>query len=203
MGPLGNWDLWVIGTLGQLGPLGNWEIRTFWQLGQNSKNYKISRNYSDKRCYIWYQWIVPDVKMIYYLLTIVQNVVKIQCFDEINKKSYFESFSNVKTVKKILIWKKVTCNLKSLLLNCYIVHQNQKPCIFKAFGQKQCISKKKPMHLQGFLPKTVYLKCFGIQLKTVYLQGPHSLRPCISRPCCIIMKLFHFSDFFLGNFWLT
>ena len=41
------------------------------------------------------------------------------------------------------------------------------------------------MHLQGFWPKTVYLKCFGNQLKTVYLQGPHSSRPCISRPCCI------------------
>ena len=40
------------------------------------------------------------------------------------------------------------------------------------------------MHLQGFWPKTVYLKCFGIQLKTVYLQGPCSSRPCISRPCC-------------------
>ena len=40
------------------------------------------------------------------------------------------------------------------------------------------------MHLQGFWPRTVYLKCFGNQLKTVYLQGPCSSRPCISRPCC-------------------
>jgi hypothetical protein len=31
----------------------------------------------------------------------------------------------------------------------------------------------KTVHLQGFWPKTVYLKCFGTQLKTVYLQGPH------------------------------
>ena len=41
--------------------------------------------------------------------------------------------------------------------------------------------------------RTVYVICegslivsqvFGIQLKTVYLRGPHSLRPHISRPCC-------------------
>ena len=38
--------------------------------------------------------------------------------------------------------------------------------------------------LQCFWPKSVYLKCFGIQLKTVYLQGPHSSRQCISSPCC-------------------
>ena len=41
------------------------------------------------------------------------------------------------------------------------------------------------MYLQGFWPKSVYLKCFGNQLKTMYLQGPCSSRPCISRPCCI------------------
>ena len=71
--------------------------------------------------------------------------------------------------------------------------------MFKAFDQKPCISKnrassrllvknrvslKKTVHLQGFWPKTVHLKCFGIQLKTVYLQGPCSSRPCILRPCC-------------------
>ena len=33
------------------------------------------------------------------------------------------------------------------------------------------------MYLQGFWPKSVYLKCFGNQLKTVYPQGPHSSRP--------------------------
>ena len=43
---------------------------------------------------------------------------------------------------------------------------------------------KQILHLQGFWPKTVYHKCFGIQFKTVYLQGPCSSRPCISRPCC-------------------
>ena len=47
----------------------------------------------------------------------------------------------------------------------------------------------KTVHLQGFWPKTVYLKCFGIQLKTVYLQGPHSSRPCILRPCCNQRKI--------------
>ena len=45
--------------------------------------------------------------------------------------------------------------------------------------------KSKTVYLQGFWPKSVYLKCFGNQLKTVYLQGPCSSRPCISRPCCI------------------
>ena len=43
--------------------------------------------------------------------------------------------------------------------------------------------------MQLFLwPKSVCLKCFGNQLKTVYLQGPHSSRPCISRPCCNLRK---------------
>ena len=37
---------------------------------------------------------------------------------------------------------------------------------------------EKTVYLQGFWPKSVYLKCFGIQLKTMYLQGPQSLRPC-------------------------
>ena len=35
--------------------------------------------------------------------------------------------------------------------------------------------KSKTLYLQGFWPKSVYLKCFGNQLKTVYLYGPHSL----------------------------
>ena len=38
--------------------------------------------------------------------------------------------------------------------------------------------KSKAVYLQGFWPKSVYLKCFWNQLKTVYLQGPHSSRPC-------------------------
>ena len=40
------------------------------------------------------------------------------------------------------------------------------------------------MYLQGFWSKSVYLKCIWIQLKSLYLRGPHSSRPCISRPCC-------------------
>ena len=44
--------------------------------------------------------------------------------------------------------------------------------------------KLKTVYLQGFGSKSVHLKCFGNQLKIVYLQGPHSSRPCISRPCC-------------------
>ena len=50
------------------------------------------------------------------------------------------------------------------------------------------------MYLQGFWPKSVYLKCFGNQLKTVYLQGPHSLRPCISRPCCTTKNIYQNFD---------
>ena len=46
--------------------------------------------------------------------------------------------------------------------------------------------KWKTVYLQGFWPKSMYLKCFGNQLKTVYLQGPHCSRPCISRPCCTL-----------------
>ena len=68
---------------------------------------------------------------------------------------------------------------------------------------------KKTVHLQGFWPKTVYLKCFGIQLKTVYLQGPCSSRPCISRPCCnlILSKIYisnlsTFVSYCIGWPWL-
>ena len=39
------------------------------------------------------------------------------------------------------------------------------------------------LHLQG-RSKSAYLKCFGNQFKTVYLQGPQTSRPRISRPCC-------------------
>ena len=42
--------------------------------------------------------------------------------------------------------------------------------------------ESKTMYLQGFWPKSLYLKCFGNQLKTVYLQRPHS-----SRPCCTLI----------------
>ena len=51
-------------------------------------------------------------------------------------------------------------------------------------GHNFFTKNSKTVYLQGFWPKSVYLKCFGNQLKTVYLQGPHSSRPCISRPCC-------------------
>ena len=62
------------------------------------------------------------------------------------------------------------------------------------------LSKLKTVHLHCFWPKTVYLKCFGIQLKNMYLQGPRSLRPCIWRPCCTCLK---FWIFFLqkGKLW--
>ena len=55
-------------------------------------------------------------------------------------------------------------------------------------GHNFFTKKSKTVYLQGFWPKSVYLKCFGNQLKTVYLQGPHSSRPCISRPCCTTNK---------------
>ena len=48
---------------------------------------------------------------------------------------------------------------------------------------------KKNVFLQGFWPKSVYLKCFGNQLYTVYLQGLHSSRPCISRPCYNLIQM--------------
>ena len=85
-------------------------------------------------------------------------------------RAYCPQIYNVIIVVPLLLCKvnsKVTVTLRyteALKLHCFL---------------------KKTVHLQGFWPKTVYLKCFGNQLKTVYLQGPHSLRPCISRPCCI------------------
>jgi hypothetical protein len=56
--------------------------------------------------------------------------------------------------------------------------------IFNKMNGHNVFFKSKTVYLQGFWPKSVYLKCFGIQLKTVYLRGPHFSRPCISRPCC-------------------
>ena len=37
--------------------------------------------------------------------------------------------------------------------------------------------------------KNVHLKYFWTQFKNVHLRGPCSLRPCISRPYCISLKL--------------
>ena len=94
-------------------------------------------------------------------------------------RAYCPQIYNVIIVVPLLLCKvnsKVTVTLRyteALKLHCFL---------------------KKTVHLQGFWPKTVYLKCFGNQLKTVYLQGPHSLRPCISRPCCIyiVHQLYYF-----------
>ena len=95
-------------------------------------------------------------------------------------RAYCPQIYNVIIVVPLLLCKvnsKVTVTLRyteALKLHCFL---------------------KKTVHLQGFWPKTVYLKCFGIQLKTVYLQGPCSSRPCISRPCCIFERLI--------NLWAT
>ena len=48
---------------------------------------------------------------------------------------------------------------------------------------------KKPCCSRFLLHKFVQLKYFWTQFKNVHLQGPCSLRPCISRPYCI--HLFH------------
>ena len=41
--------------------------------------------------------------------------------------------------------------------------------------------------------KNVHLKCFWTLFKNVHCQGPCILRPCISRPYCIILEpIFHF-----------
>ena len=90
-------------------------------------------------------------------------------------RAYCPQIYNVIIVVPLLLCKvnsKVTVTLRyteALKLHCFL---------------------KKTVHLQGFWPKTVYLKCFGNQLKTVYLQGPHSSRPCISRPCCTLKTNF-------------
>ena len=49
----------------------------------------------------------------------------------------------------------------------------QNPCISKIRVSKEKMSKN------------VHLKFFWTQFKIVHCRGPCSLRPCISRPCCI------------------
>ena len=44
---------------------------------------------------------------------------------------------------------------------------------------------RKPCCSRFSLHKFVHLKYFWTQFKNVHLQGPCSLRPCISRPYCI------------------
>ena len=43
---------------------------------------------------------------------------------------------------------------------------------------------RKPCCSRFSIHKFVQLKCFWTQFKNVHLQGPCSLRPCISRPYC-------------------
>ena len=45
---------------------------------------------------------------------------------------------------------------------------------------------RKPCCSRFSLHKFVHLKFFWTQFKNVHLQGPCSLRPCISRPYCIL-----------------
>ena len=49
---------------------------------------------------------------------------------------------------------------------------------------------KKPCCSRFSLHKFVHLKFFWTQFENVHLQGPCSLRPCISRPYCIRFCLF-------------
>ena len=41
--------------------------------------------------------------------------------------------------------------------------------------------------------------CFGIQLKNMYLQGPHYSRLCILKPCCTSFSDLKFWDKFIGH----
>ena len=54
---------------------------------------------------------------------------------------------------------------------------------FYLIGWRQ--DHQKTVLLKVLIHKFVQLKCFWTQFKNVHLQGPCSLRPCISRPYCI------------------
>ena len=63
---------------------------------------------------------------------------------------------------------------------------------------------KKPCCSRFLLHKFVQLKYFWTQFKNVHLQGPCSLRPCISRPYCTYITetdttehIIHSNDFVL------
>ena len=62
---------------------------------------------------------------------------------------------------------------------------------------------KKPCCSRFLLHKFVQLKHFWTQFKNVHMQGPCSLRPCISRPYCIfIIFISCFLQFFPESFSL-
>ena len=68
------------------------------------------------------------------------------------------------------------------------------PSVLPIYAQKLKLHNQSHIGGEGFAIDlasaiSVYLKCFGTQLKTVYLQGPCFSRPCISRPCCSFIPL--------------
>ena len=61
----------------------------------------------------------------------------------------------------------------------------QNSCNFcNLIGWKQ--DDQKTVLLKALLHKFLHLKLFLTQFKNVHLRGPYSLRPCISRPYCIL-----------------
>ena len=66
-------------------------------------------------------------------------------------------------------------------------------------------TSKKPCRLRFSLHQFVHLKVFWTLFKNVHCQGPCSLRPCISRPYCIIkiehlcvyISLYHWRSVYL------
>ena len=57
---------------------------------------------------------------------------------------------------------------------------------------------KKTCCSRFLLHKFVQLKCFWTQFKNVQLQGPCSLRPCISRPYCM-RKIWYYQIWIQNN----
>ena len=81
-------------------------------------------------------------------------------------------------------FQKKSVQLKTLLFEVTPMYLRdlflKKICICKAFGQNPCISSNLVSNQKPCISSDL-----KIQLKIIYLQGPHSSRPCISRPSCI------------------
>ena len=103
----------------------------------------------------------------------------------INVKSPFGFFragycNRVRPWEARFFGKEKTCAAQNSCNFCYLILIG-----WRLDDQKPCCSRFS-------LHKFVHLKLFWTQFKNVHLQGPCSLRPCISRPYCTWNFVFSF-----------
>ena len=101
------------------------------------------------------------------------------------RKKRAKTCKNVqKRASQVLIYQKTCKNMQKHAKTCKNVQKRAKTC--KNVHLKYSFIKKPCKNVQQHAKtcKNVHLKYFWTQFKNVHLQGPCSLRPCISRPYC-------------------